>query len=110
MVDIIIYKNEKNECVGFDSFGHAGFAEEGQDIVCAAVSILTINTINAIETFTKNEADIETDEEHGMIRYRVKGEPAKETILLLETMILGLQTMVDDENYEEYIDLTFEEV
>ena len=110
MVDIIIYKNEKHECVGFDSCGHAGFAESGEDIVCAAVSVLTINTINAIDAFTKNEADIETDEEAGILRYRVKGSPAKETTLLLETMILGLQTMVDDENYEEYIDLTFEEV
>ena len=30
--------------------------------------------------------------------------------LLLNTMILGLKGMADDENYEEYIDLTFEEV
>lgn len=110
MVDIIIYKNDKNECVGFDSFGHAGYAESGQDIVCAAVSVLTINTINAIEAFTSNDAQIETDEEQGLIRYRLTKRPDKETALLLETMILGLQTMVDDENYEEYIDLTFEEV
>ena len=110
MVDIIIYKNDKNDCVGFDSIGHAGFAEEGQDIVCAAVSVLTINTINAIDAFTSNQAEIETNESEGMIRYRILGQPVKETALLLETMILGLQTMVDDENYEEYIDLTFEEV
>ena len=110
MVDIIIYKNEQNECVGFETSGHAGFAEAGQDIVCAAVSILIINTINAIEAFTKNETMLDTDDGQGIIRCRIKGQPAKETTLLLETMILGLQTMVDDENYEQYIDLTFEEV
>jgi len=29
---------------------------------------------------------------------------------LLETMVLGLQTLEDDNNYTEYIDLIFEEV
>ena len=29
------------------SKGHAGYAEEGQDIVCAAVSALVINTVNS---------------------------------------------------------------
>ena len=36
--------------------------------------------------------------------------PTKESTLLLDTMVLGLETMVDDEDYAEYIDLKFEEV
>ena len=35
---------------GFECTGHAGFAEEGSDIVCAAVSILTTTCVNALET------------------------------------------------------------
>ena len=35
---------------GFECKGHAGFAESGQDIVCAAVSILTTTCANALET------------------------------------------------------------
>ena len=109
MTKVTIYKNVKNECVGFKALGHAGYAEEGEDIVCAAISILTINTMNAIETFTDADVSLETDDESGFIEYRVD-EPTKETSLLLDTMVLGLQTMVDDENYTEYIDLLFEEV
>ena len=30
--------NEKNEITGFNVSGHSGYAEEGSDIVCAAVS------------------------------------------------------------------------
>ena len=30
--------NEKNEITGFSVSGHSGYAEEGSDIVCAAVS------------------------------------------------------------------------
>ena len=109
MTKVTIYKNVKNECVGFKALGHAGYAEEGEDIVCAAISILTINTMNAIETFTDADVFLETDEEIGFIEYRID-EPTKETSLLLDTMVLGLQTMADDENYAEYIDLLFEEV
>ena len=109
MTKVTIYKNVKNECVGFKALGHAGYAEEGEDIVCAAISILTINTMNAIETFTDVDVSLETDEEIGFIEYRID-EPTKETSLLLDTMVLGLQTMADDENYAEYIDLLFEEV
>ena len=29
--------------------------ENGQDIVCAAVSALIINTVNSLETFTKEK-------------------------------------------------------
>ena len=110
MTNVTIYKNVKNECVGFQVFGHAGYAEEGEDIVCAAISVLTINTINAIDTFTDVSVSLETDEEQGLIRYKVLDKPTKETTLLLETMCLGLSSMVEDENYAEYIDLKFEEV
>ena len=39
--------------------GHAGYAEEGEDIICAAVSARAINLYNSVETFTEDpfEAD-----------------------------------------------------
>ena len=55
MTKVTIYKNDMNECVGFRAYGHAGYAEEGQDVVCAAISVLTINTMNSIEAFTEEE-------------------------------------------------------
>ena len=88
MIHVTIFQNKYKECVGFQTEGHAEYADPGQDIVCAAASILVINTINAIEEFTEDDA----------------------SLLLLNTMILGLEQMVDDDNYAEYIDLTFEEV
>ena len=109
MTKVTIYKNEKKECVGFKVFGHAGYAKEGEDIVCAAISILVINTMNAIESFTDVKFSQETDEEQGFIKYHIEN-PTKETTLLLDTMILGLQTLEDNEDYTDYIDLIFEEV
>ena len=109
MSKLTIYKNELNECVGFKVYDHAGFAEAGSDIVCAAISILVINTMNAIEQFTDVDFTQEVDEEACSIRFMVE-EPTNETTLLLETMVLGLQTLEDDNNYTEYIDIIFEEV
>ena len=51
MIEIIIHRRG-NQYAGFVSKGHAGYAEEGYDIICAAVSVLTVNTINSIEAFT----------------------------------------------------------
>ena len=51
-----------------------------------------------------------SDEEEGIVSFHENGAPSKEAALLLKTMILGLREMADDENYAEYIDLTFEEV
>ena len=110
MTKVTIYRNSKKECVGFKAVDHAGYAVEGEDIVCAAISILTINTINALETFTNIKCSLKTDEKRGIIEYKLSEEPTKETTLLLDTMVLGLQAMVDDENYADYIDLKFEEV
>lgn len=35
---------------GFECVGHAGFAPSGSDIVCAAVSALTLTCANALES------------------------------------------------------------
>ena len=54
MIHVTVYREfSKIEYIGFQTSGHAGYAPEGQDIVCAAASVLTINTINAIEQFTE---------------------------------------------------------
>lgn len=109
MTKVTIYKNDLNECVGFKVFEHAGFDEEGSDIVCAAISVLTINTMNAIEQFTDVDFTQDVDEAECSIEFKIE-KPTKETTLLLGTMVLGLQTMEDNKDYEEYIDLIFEEV
>ena len=45
MTNITIYcKN--NKYIGICLSGHSGYADEGEDIVCAGISALTINFIN----------------------------------------------------------------
>ena len=110
MINVTIYMDKKQSYTGFDIEGHAGFAAAGEDIVCAAASMLVINTINAIESFTKEETSCVSDEDTGSIQYRFKNCPGHDAGLLMETMVLGLQTMEEDSSYKPYIDIIFEEV
>ena len=109
MIHAVIYQN-RGECLGFDLSGHAGYADSGEDVVCAAVSVLVINTLNSLDRFTEDHFSIDTDEESGEIIFRFELFPSHDAKLLLDAMILGLSDMADDENYDEYIQLTFEEV
>ena len=74
MVKVTIYKDPDGRYEGFDCTGHARYADVGQDIVCAGVSALVINTINSVENLTENAAEAESDEETGEIRFRFKGQ------------------------------------
>lgn len=89
--------------------GHAGFAKSGKDIVCAAVSILVINTINSMEELANEDMDIVTNEESGFIDCRLKSVLSKEGILLIDSMILGLSGIAKEYG-SKYLALKFEEV
>ena len=47
---------------GFEEQGHTGFAESGDDILCSALSAMTMLIINTIEISYAKEVDYEVDE------------------------------------------------
>lgn len=101
MIKVRIYRNDKLKIYGFQLSGHADFSDDGDDIICSAVSILVINTINAIETFTDEEFQTDADEtEGGFIKYSLplikNGKENKDVELLLETMLLGLNNIENE--------------
>ena len=110
MIKITVYQNAKNEYVGFLTEGHAGYAPAGEDIVCAAASMLVINTINSIDRFTDDETSCISDEETGRIEFRFSRIPSHDASLLLDSMVLGLEQIEDSSEYEPYIDMIFKEV
>ncbi|HIS27732.1 MAG TPA: ribosomal-processing cysteine protease Prp [Candidatus Pullilachnospira intestinigallinarum] len=110
MTKVTFYQNSDRQCVGFEARDHAGYAGEGEDIVCAAISALVINAVNSIEAFTDDAVTVESDADEALIRLKVEGEPSPSCQLLLNSLILGLQRMEDDEQYTQFIDIIFEEV
>ncbi len=91
MIKISSIKNEQGKLIGFFSSGHSGYAESGQDIICASVSVLTINTINSIEHFTSDKFDCHQNEEKAQIDFKIKGSPSHDSEVLLNAMFLGLK-------------------
>ncbi len=88
MITVNIYRTEGGIIYGFRADNH------GKDIVCAAVSILTHNAVNSIETFTPCEFTLDIKENGGYMNLIINdlknGHRNKEAELLLESMTLGL--------------------
>lgn len=108
MNKITIYKNS-GKYKGFSSKGHAEYADSGYDIVCAAISVLVINTINSIEAFTTDHIDVKANEKKGIIECQFLSEISSESTLLMDSLILGLKGIQTD-YHNEYLTLIFEEV
>ncbi len=109
MISITVFENQAKEYTAFQCIGHAGYAEHGQDIVCAAVSALVINTINSVECLVSDLFDLATDPQSGQIDFSLKEEYSKESVLLIRSLVLGLQGI--QKNYgTEYMTLIFKEV
>ena len=97
MTTITFFETEEGTFKAVECKGHAGFADYGNDIVCSAISVLTINTINSIQSFTKDEILISQDEDKGLIRFDFKDIPSDEANLLLRSYALGVRGI-----FEEY--------
>ena len=109
MTKITIYRNENREVERFSCTGHAGYAEYGNDIVCASISVLVINAINSIETFTSTAFICEAEEETGDIDFRFTEDISPDASLLIESMILGLKEIQNDYG-KKFLTLDFKEV
>jgi hypothetical protein len=109
MTQITFYTDEDGEITGFRAEGHAGYAEAGEDIVCAAITALINNTVNSINELTESEALTDIDEEEAYIDVSFFEPPCKEARLLLRSLALGLTNMEDDEACTDFIDVIFEE-
>ena len=63
------------------------------DIVCAAISMLTTNTINSIETFTDDFFSYEENEETGYMKLMLDENASDKSQLLISSMVLGLSQL-----------------
>ena len=108
MTSITIYRDREGY-IGFSTHGHAGYAEYGEDIVCAGISALVLNAINSIEAFTEDHFTAQAEEESGNIEFRIEGRPSAEAELLLESMVLGLKGIQNDYG-KKFLTLHFKEV
>ena len=109
MTAITVYSDKTTKDIkGFEIKGHAGFAKSGEDIVCAAISILAINTQNAIEQFCEDSFKQDDDEKSGLMKFWINGQPSHDAQVLLKAAKLGFVGIAKD--YDKYVTLKFKEV
>lgn len=78
--------------------GHAGYAEKGKDIVCAAVSMLIYNLQESINRLTEDTVGFCFAQDETTISF---GTVSKETQLLIDSFIIGIKMLAS--NYPDNV-------
>ena len=99
---------KNNKYFGFQVKGHAEYADPGEDILCSAVSALTINTINSIEDLCTDVFTVVTEDD-GNIKARVEGDVSPEAELLMKSLRIGLISIYEEYG-DDYLRVFFKEV
>mgnify|MGYP005756881029 FL=1 len=104
MIDVFI-RRSGGHYSQFYVRGHAGYAEYGKDIVCAAVSALTITLENALSELSDVPIMEKTyvREKNTIIFIPT---PSDKTDLLIEMYKLGIESA--QESYPDYVKLHLE--
>ena len=113
MTTVIIRKTSTDAYDSFTCMGHAGYAKfawAGQkDVVCSAISAIVINTINSLEELTDAKMEISSNDATGFIQCKFVNPLTEQQILLMDSMILGLQK-IQEQYSSKYLEVRFEEV
>lgn len=80
--------------------GHAGYAEPGKDIVCAAVSALVQTFTASVEELTTDEIECEFGAGKALIQY---GDLSANAQLLVDSFFVGCRMVAD--SYPENVQL-----
>lgn len=78
--------------------GHAGYAEPGKDIVCAAVTALTQTLIQSIDDLTDDEIEYRISPGKVEIEYRNLSEKSK---TLVDSFFVGICLIAEE--FPEYV-------
>ena len=98
---------------GFEEQGHTGFGEAGDDILCAAISSMTMLLINTIEVAYASNVDYDINEDDTTIRVRAKAalpefESDDYKRYAVSGLMMGYYLQLGDmlEEYGDYLDVS----
>ncbi len=105
MIKVTFFRSENGVPVGFNFKGHSGYAANGSDIVCSAVSSAAYMTANTILEIIKAEADVEVKDD-GEMTLKV----APDSTNKVKDILLGLELHIKQlaEQYPKNVTITTE--
>ena len=91
----------RENSASFKVTGHSGYADEGHDIVCAAVSSAAIMTVNTATEIFGEKSTAEVDD--GFLQFEASGKAARD-------MIRGLKLHLEElaKDYPDHVTVTTE--
>lgn len=92
---VFAVKSEK--FIGFTVKGHSGYAESGNDIICAGVSSALMLTVNTITDFFSVAADMDTrPDNEGYAKFRLKVPYVDDACTMIKSFYTHL-TILEEE-------------
>ena len=98
MINVIVIK-EKQTIKTIEATGHSGYAEEGSDIVCSAVSVLMETLANGLTEVVKADVKVVVDENipHLSVTLNEKDqEKCKYAQVLMQSTLLGIKGVAQE--------------
>ena len=101
----IIKNNDKITKV--EATGHAGYAKEGEDIVCASLSSIIQTAALGLMSVLGLSIDLQKDEKTGSLSFKLpetmSEKKSEKSQAILETMLMGISDLAGE--YSEFIKL-----
>ena len=93
MIKAKFFKDNQGNLSGFDISGHAGYAEEGSDIICAAVSAIAYTAVGYFDEKKICGTKPNYSEHSGHMKLLLSQEESNtnEAKVILEATLIGLK-------------------
>ena len=101
----IIIKRQQNSIIQVECKGHSGYADEGEDIVCAGISSITQTALLGLQKVANVKVDYKIDEKTGYLMFKIVEDldeaKRRDCDAILETMLVGIKDLQD--GFSKYI-------
>ena len=113
MTTVTFEKDKHGNYKAFTCFGHAGFARKRfgkyePDILCAAISALTANTVNGLSEIAGEDLTVTENEKDGFLRCVINSDLKESSRILIDSYVLSLQEY--SKQYGKNLTVDFKEV
>lgn len=102
MITARIFRNNQKNVTGFEISGHAGYAEEGSDIICAAVSAIAYTALGYFNEKKIGGKVPQYSEKEGYMRFEIDANNTETAFAVMEAAFIGLK-QIEYSYGKEYI-------
>ena len=112
MNKVVFLKSSDGIYYGFHESGHSGYDDAGKDIVCSAISAMTMLIINTVEVALGSDVEYTVDDKTTDINVIMRGalpkyEKDQKKNYAISSLLLGYYLQLNDmiEDYYDYIEV-----